>query len=75
MGKPPDPVMTASISSDALYLPDQQVEIHDGITAASGRCAYHVVESSQGHDGFLLEAGALGPLIADFIEEAEKSNE
>ncbi len=69
------PVLTASISSDALYLPQEQREIHDAITAAGGRCRYHVIESAQGHDGFLLEHEALGPLITEAIEEAEKSDE
>ena len=69
------PVLTASISSDALYLPQEQREIHDAITAAGGRCRYHVIESAQGHDGFLLEHEALGPLITEAIEEAEKSDD
>ncbi len=69
------PVLTASISSDTLYPPYQQAEIHEGVLAASGRCHYHLVESDQGHDGFLLESDALGPLINEIIEEAEKSND
>ena len=42
------------------------------ITASGGNCEYHVVESPQGHDGFLLESAFLGPLIADTLLRAAK---
>ena len=66
------PVLTASITSDVLYPPYQQAAIHEAITASGGNCEYHVVESPQGHDGFLLESAFLGPLIADTLLRAAK---
>ncbi len=68
------PVLTASISSDVLYPPCQQAEIHDGISAGGGDCRYEVIDSPQGHDGFLLESGRLGPPIREILERAEKND-
>ena len=65
------PVFTASITSDILYPPYQQAAIHDRVIAAGGRCDYHILESPQGHDGFLLESSLLGPLIHDAVAETE----
>ena len=70
LGRLTVPVLTASITSDILYPPYQQAEIHAGIKAAGGDCEYHVIDSPQGHDGFLLEADTLGPLIAHTVEKA-----
>ena len=67
------PVLTASISSDVLYPPYQQVRIHDAIAAGGGHCEYHQVESPQGPRRVLLESAFLGPLIADMLTRAEKS--
>ena len=58
------PVLSLSISSDTLYPPHQQREIHDMVVAAGGRCEYLVVESPQGHDGFLLETEAVGKALS-----------
>ncbi len=66
------PVLTASVTSDILYPPYQQEEIHRLVEAGGGECSYHVVDSPQGHDGFLLESEFLGPLIADTLLRAEK---
>ncbi len=64
------PVTTVSISSDTLYPPCQQAEIHDEVTAGGGSCRYEVIESPQGHDGFLLESEPMAPLITKALEEA-----
>ena len=66
------PVLTASITSDALYPPHQQAEIHAGVEAGGGACEYHVIESPQGHDGFLLESEYLGPVIHRTVVTAEE---
>ncbi|MDG2029063.1 MAG: homoserine O-acetyltransferase [Acidimicrobiales bacterium] len=66
------PVLTASITSDVLYPAYQQAEIHAGVEAAGGTCEYHVIDSPQGHDGFLLESAYLGPLIARTVATAEE---
>ncbi|MDH4168504.1 MAG: homoserine O-acetyltransferase [Acidimicrobiia bacterium] len=61
------PVLVASISSDALYPPRQQRELVQALEAVGVRHEYHVVDSPQGHDGFLLEHAELGPIITDFL--------
>ena len=66
------PALTASVSSDILYPPYQQAEIHDLILKGGGECQYEVVNSPQGHDGFLLESGFLGPLIAATLSRARR---
>ena len=66
------PVLTTSVTSDVLYPPYQQKAIHDMVVAGGGTCEYHIVDSPQGHDGFLLESAFLGPLIADTLRRAAK---
>ncbi|MCY4192842.1 MAG: homoserine O-acetyltransferase, partial [bacterium] len=67
------PVLSLSISSDTLYPPRQQRELHDAVVAAGGRCVYTVVDSPHGHDGFLLEVEAVGQAIKDFLEKEASS--
>jgi len=68
------PVLTMSISSDTLYHPYQQQEIHDLVTAVGGHSEYHVVESPFGHDGFLVEGDAVGAKLGDFLERVHKGD-
>ncbi len=67
------PVLSLSITSDTLYPPRQQVELHDAVVAAGGRCVYSLVDSPHGHDGFLLEVEAVGQAIKDFLEKVGSS--
>ena len=67
------PVLTLSISSDALYPPRQQTELRDLVVAADGDCRYVVVESPHGHDGFLVETGAVSAALAELLEDVEKA--
>lgn len=64
------PVLTLSISSDFLYPPHQQTEIHDLVVAAGGRSRHVVLDSPQGHDGFLLEVEPVGSAVAELLSEA-----
>ena len=66
------PALVVSISSDTLYPPHLQRELHEALIAAGRRCEYHTIDSPQGHDGFLLEFDHIGPLVADFLAEIEK---
>ena len=66
------PALVVSISSDTLYPPHMQRELHQALIAAGRRCEYHTIDSPQGHDGFLLEFDHIGPLVADFLAEIEK---
>ncbi len=63
-------VLTASITSDILYPPYQQAEIHDLIVKGGGRCEHHIIDSLQGHDGFLIENTFLDPLIRSLLTRA-----
>jgi homoserine O-acetyltransferase len=66
------PALVVSISSDVLYPTYQQEELRDALHARGLRCAYHLIDSPQGHDGFLLETDQIGPLVTDFLNEIEK---
>ena len=68
------PVLTMSISSDTLYPPHQQLELRDGLWAAGKQCEHVLIESPQGHDGFLLETDEIGAAIADLLTSVEKSD-
>jgi homoserine O-acetyltransferase len=63
------PLLTASISSDFLYPPHQQEEIVERVRRAGGRCDYLVIDSPQGHDGFLLETTLVGAALRQFLGE------
>ena len=63
------PVLTASITSDRLYEPYQQHELHEAITASGGDCRLVVLESDEGHDGFLLEHDLLHKPVSSFLDE------
>jgi homoserine O-acetyltransferase/O-succinyltransferase len=57
--------MVVGISSDRLYPPEQQAELADGI---SGAGPLRLVDSPYGHDGFLIEAAAVGALVTELLE-------
>ena len=63
------PALTASITSDRLYPPHEQQELQDGIVAGGGDCRRVMLESDEGHDGFLLEHELLRDPVANFLEE------
>ena len=65
------PAMTLSISSDVLYPTAQQAAIRDAIRTAGGRCDHHVIQSPDGHDGFLLAARQVGSLLDGFLREVD----
>ena len=67
------PALTLSISSDVLYPLPQQEAIRDALRAAGGRCDHHVIESPDGHDGFLLATSEVGSYLASFLQEVEGS--
>ena len=66
------PVLTMSISSDTLYPPHQQLARRDGLRAAGRQCEHVLIESPQGHDGFLLETDEIGAAVADLLTSVEK---
>jgi homoserine O-acetyltransferase len=56
------PTLVVSVSSDALYPPEEQQFLADHLPSAS----YEILDCAHGHDGFLIETGSLGRMIADF---------
>ena len=62
LAKLKQPALVVSVSSDALYPPHEQEFLADHLPDAQ----YEVLESVNGHDGFLIETEALGALIAAF---------
>ena len=63
LGAIKQPVTIVAISSDVLYPPHMQEELAELIPRATLR----VVESVQGHDGFLLESDIVGGIIRDAL--------
>lgn len=72
LGRLTHPVLTASITSDILYPTYQQEEIRDLVNAGGGSCEHHVVDSPEGHDGFLLETAFFDPLLRELLKRAEE---
>ncbi|MDG2427912.1 MAG: homoserine O-acetyltransferase [Acidimicrobiales bacterium] len=65
------PALTLSISSDTLYPTGQQAALRDAIRDAGGRCDHHVIQSPDGHDGFLLATREVGSFLDVFLTEVE----
>ena len=61
------PVLTMSISSDALYPPYQQRQLRDALLQQGTPVTHLEIESPDGHDGFLLAFDQVGPGIAKFL--------
>ena len=53
-----------AVDSDRLYPPEQQARIAAGVPGARPLV---VVTSPYGHDGFLLEADAVGAVVRDLL--------
>ena len=56
---------------ERVIITPQQAAIRDAIRAAGGRCDHHVIQSPDGHDGFLLAARQVGSLLAGFLREVD----
>lgn len=62
------PVLTIGITSDILYPLYQQRQIHEAMQAQGTPSELHVIESSHGHDAFLIDHDQVGPPIAKLLE-------
>jgi len=65
------PTLVMSIRSDMLYPPSQQAAMRDGLRATGTRVGFYEIDSDDGHDGFLIEAAQISPLLAGFLDGAE----
>jgi homoserine O-acetyltransferase len=63
-------VLVGAFSSDWLYPPYQSRAIAVACRRAGWPTTYAELESSWGHDAFLLETEKLGPLLRGFMENA-----
>ncbi|MCG8370970.1 MAG: homoserine O-acetyltransferase [Proteobacteria bacterium] len=61
------PALVVSVSSDALYPPEEQRCLADRLPDAR----YEILDCPHGHDGFLIETEALGAMIGEFRERRE----
>jgi len=66
------PTLVMSLSSDALYPPYQQEQLRDALAAHGTPCHYVMIDTVNGHDGFLLESDAVGRPLAAFLADVEK---
>ena len=65
----PVPTIVAGVSSDRLYPLRLQQEIADGLPNCDG---LRVLESRDGHDGFLTEADAVAKLLVELMDLVER---
>ena len=56
------PALVVSVSSDALYPPEEQRYLADHLPDAQ----YEILDCPHGHDGFLIETEDLGRMIVEF---------
>ena len=61
------PALVVSISSDGLYPPHEQRLLADALPNAR----YEILDSAEGHDGFLIQSAELGELIGRFRSDDE----
>ena len=67
------PALVIGISSDTLYPPYQQRQIHEALVDQGGASTYVEVQSPHGHDGFLIEADQVGTAVAELLATVDKS--
>jgi len=69
--------LVLSFSSDWLYPPYQSQELVEAISANGLAVEYHMIESTYGHDAFLLESEKMEDIISRFLilEGRKKYNE
>jgi len=57
-----------SFTSDWLYSPEASKELYEALLAAGKEVEWHNLETTYGHDSFLLEEEKQAPIIASFLE-------
>lgn len=64
--------LVVSFSSDWLFTPAQSEELVNALVANRKDVSYSSIESSYGHDAFLLENDTLGRLISCFLDATHR---
>ena len=62
LGRITQPALVVSVSSDALYPPEEQRYLAAHLPNAQ----YEILDCPHGHDGFLIETEALGVMMTEF---------
>jgi homoserine O-acetyltransferase len=62
LGSIEQPALVVSVSSDALYPPEEQRFLAEYLPNST----YEILDCAHGHDGFLIETETLGRMIAEF---------
>jgi homoserine O-acetyltransferase/O-succinyltransferase len=65
------PLQFFAFTSDWLYPPYQTEQMVRALEQLGKPVEYHLIESSYGHDAFLLEHETFAPLVREFLEQAE----
>jgi homoserine O-acetyltransferase len=65
------PLQFFAFSSDWLYPPYQTEEMVSALKKLGREVEYHLIQSSYGHDAFLLEHETFAPLVRDFLENLQ----
>ncbi len=63
------PSLAIGISSDILYPPYQQRQVHDLLSRYGTPSRYHEVDSPHGHDAFLINIDQIATPIAEFLAD------
>ena len=63
------PIQFFAFTSDWLYPPYQTEEMVQALQALGKTVEYHLIESSYGHDAFLLEHETFAPMVRSFLEK------
>jgi homoserine O-acetyltransferase len=66
------PSLVLGITSDTLYHPYQQRELHAALVGLGRDSTYGDIVSEHGHDGFLLEFEQVAAHVTDFLARIEK---
>jgi homoserine O-acetyltransferase len=63
------PALVIAISTDMLYPPYQQRQIHAELTASGTPSTFVEIDSPHGHDAFLINFDQVGPPIRQFLAQ------
>jgi homoserine O-acetyltransferase len=67
------PIQFFAFTSDWLYPPFQTEEMVHVLEELGKPVEYHLIESTYGHDAFLLEHETFAPCVKNFLEKIENS--
>jgi homoserine O-acetyltransferase/O-succinyltransferase len=66
--------LVVSFSSDWLFTPQQSEAMVDALVANGKDVSFCNIDSSYGHDAFLLEDGTLGGFISNFLNSTHRAS-